>query len=409
MSDWFGLLRPAYSLRVHVPARAARVLLKAMLTAPGRVAITPHEVDPGTGLQSVTIDTDGPLTHHQVRALLQDRLGEDLVHLSDPALITAATGKVTQRLCVPTGDARDLALLDSDADHRVITHLMANPDDIDDCSGRRRRVALLSNATAVLDMGPLPAALVLPALESTAVHLRRATGLDIHPMPIDAATPEEFAATARALAPGFAAICLAHTHPVHTAAVRTALRDSHTPVVDAAGAHTIATLAASVNALRRRGLAVAEATVVLAGAHLAGDLVGLLQAVGLGELILYDQATADADGLAGAADLIIDLTGHLPAPPDGTPVLRACPQEPPPLYSTPRRPHPLHVLPSLLTAAARGASPSTDTLVAAARTLAALAGDDQLLPPIDGPGLAQALTASLVGAETGHGPAAGMR
>ncbi|WP_157531686.1 hypothetical protein [Kitasatospora sp. Root107] len=174
-SGWFERLRPAYSLRAHVHPSTARTLIGAMLTAPGRLVVTSHAIDPDTGLQSITIDTDGPLTHHQVKALLRDRFGPDLIHLADPALTTAATGKITQRLCVPTTEARDLALLDHDADHRVITHLLLDPDGIDTYTGRRRRVALLSNATAVHDFGSLPAPMVLPALESTAVHLR-ATG-----------------------------------------------------------------------------------------------------------------------------------------------------------------------------------------------------------------------------------------
>ncbi|MFD9125385.1 malic enzyme-like protein [Kitasatospora sp. NPDC059571] len=396
MNDWFGLLRPAYSLRAHVPAHAARTLLKAMFTGQGRIVITPHAIDPDTGLQSVTIDTDGPLTHHQVRTLLRDRLGEDLVHLTDPALGTAATGKTTQRLCVPTADARDLALLDRDADHRVITHLMLNPDGLDTSSGRRRRVALLSNATDVLDLGPLPAPLVLPALESMAVHLRRATGLDIHPIPVDAATPEDFAAAARAIAPGFAAISLAHTHPAHAAAVRAALAGGPAPLADTATAHAIATSAATLSTLKRQDLDPGDAVIVLAGAHLLdGNLVGLLHANGVGELILADPPTPGAEPLVEAADLVIDLTGRLPRPSDGTPILHACLQEPPLLHATAHHPHPLHVLPALVTVATHGMQPGVGALLAATRTLAGLAEEGRLLPPVDRPGLTQALTAAM--------------
>jgi len=392
--SWYGLLRPAYSLRAHVRPEAYQALAAALAKAPGRIVLTPEEIDPATELRCITIDTDGPVTQQHLRTLLHDRLGADLIHLADPAMSAAATGKTTQRICVPTSGARDLALLDSDADHRVISHLLLNPDDVDACTGRGQRVALVSNASAVHDLGPLPAAAVLPALESTAVHLRRATGLDIHPLPLAADTPQALAAAAAALAPGFAALCLTHVHPAHALAVRAALGEGSTPAVDAvAHAHTVATTAATLNALRRKGIDIAESVVVLAGAHGNGDLVTLLHAAGIGELTLYDAAPPLVHDLTGTADLVVDLIG-LPAPADGTPVLRACPQDPPPLHVTESRPHPLHALPALLTAAARGRRIDDHGLLAAARTLADLAEIDSLLPPVDQPGLPQALAAA---------------
>ncbi|MCX5604823.1 hypothetical protein OOK29_42530 [Streptomyces phaeochromogenes] len=177
--------------------------------------MTESDHDPDTSLCRVSADSDGLPALLRLRTLLRERLGAELIHLGDPALDAAATGKTTQRLCVPAGTARERALLDTDADHRVIQHLILNPDSVDSCTGRRRRIALISNASAVADLGPLPAATVLPALESAAAHLHRATGLDIHPLPITAHMPQDLAATAAALAPGFAALCLSHTHPAY--------------------------------------------------------------------------------------------------------------------------------------------------------------------------------------------------
>ncbi|MPY43399.1 malic enzyme-like protein, partial [Streptomyces phyllanthi] len=168
---------------------------------------------PGSGLCRLTIDTDGPATQLRLRRLLHERLDGDLVHLGDPVLEAAATGKIAQRLCVPVGTDRARALIDTEADHRVIEQLLLAPDSTDSYTGRRRRIALISNASDMAHPGPLQVSAALPALESAAVHLRRATGLDIHPLPIAADTSEQLAATAAALAPGFAAVCLAHTRP----------------------------------------------------------------------------------------------------------------------------------------------------------------------------------------------------
>ena len=93
----------------------------------------------------------------------------------------------------------------------------------------------------------------------------------------------------------------------------------------------------------------------------------------------------------------MDLLG-LPAPKDGTPVLRACPQDLPPLHATTHRPHPLHALPALLTSAVRTGRLDGRRMLAAVMALAGLAAPSGLLPPVDQPGLAQALTVALASA-----------
>ncbi|WP_406391220.1 malic enzyme-like protein [Streptomyces sp. NBC_00882] len=388
-----GRPRPAYSLQAHVREASAPTVAAVIACVPGAV-MSETDHDPDTGLCRISADTDGLHALSRLHTLLRQRLGTELIHLGDPALDAAATGKITQRLCVPVATARQRALLDTEADHRVIQHLILNPDSIDACTGRGRRIALLSNASAVADLGPLPAATVLPALESTAAHLRRATGLDVHPLPITAHTPQELADTAAALAPGFAALCLSHTHPAYVAAVRAALEHTGTPVVDTTGhAHAVAVVAATLNALRHKAVPTRTAHVILAGADRGGDLRRLLLAVGVSSLTLHETG-APAQEPADPADLLVDLTG-VPAPEDGTPVLRACPQELPLLQETARRPHPLHVLAALLTTAAHTRRLTHHNLLTAARALAGMTGPGQLLPSIDHPGLAQALTAAL--------------
>ncbi|MFI1066624.1 malic enzyme-like protein [Streptomyces spororaveus] len=385
---------PAFSLTVHVHPAAATAAAALIASVAGAV-MTETDHDPGLDLDRISADTDGPETLLRLRTLLRDRLGTALIHLGDPALDAAATGKITQRLCVPARTPRERALLDTEADHRVIQHLLLNPGSVDSCTGRRHRIALLSNASAVADLGPLPAAVVLPALESAAAHLRRTTGLDIYPLPINADTPEDFAATAAALAPGFAALCLSHTHPAYVGAVRAALEHTDTPVVDTTShAHAVAVTAAALNALRHKAIPAGEARVTLTGAHHGGDLSGLLTAAGIRTLTLHQSGAPLVDP-AGPADLLIDLTG-VPAPRDGTPVLRACPQNLPPLGATASRAHPLHALPALLSAAARTRRLTPHSLLAAAFALAELAGPGRLLPSVDEPGLAQALASALI-------------
>ncbi|MCZ4101537.1 malic enzyme-like protein [Streptomyces sp. SID13666] len=384
--------RPEYGLEVTFRCPAFSTVA-AILAVTAGAALVAEDIHPDTGAQRVMVDTDGPQTLHRLRNLLRDRLGDDLIHLADPVFEAAATGKTTQRLCVPAASERDRALLDSTADRRVIEHLLLQRGDVDRYTGRGRRIALLSNASAVAGLGPLPVTCVLPALESAAVHLRRATGLDIHPLPVAADTPGALATIATALAPGFAVLCLIHTHPLYAHAVRAALEGSSTPVVDAVcHAHAVATAAAALNALDRKGIPLDTARVVLSGPEAGCELSGLLLSAGIRDLTID---TSGSPITPFPADLVVDLFG-LPAPRDGTPVLRACPQELPPLHASTQQPHPFHALPALLTVAARTRHLGPHGLVSAVRALAARAPAGGLLPPVGQAGLVQALTLALL-------------
>ncbi|WP_235949464.1 hypothetical protein [Candidatus Frankia alpina] len=101
------------------------------------------------------------------------------------AVIATGPGTITCYADEPDPMGRRITL-DADADRRVIRHLATHPTHTDLFTGRPRRVALLSDASAVLDFEPLAAEAALPAVESQAVHLHRATGLDVIPMPIAA-------------------------------------------------------------------------------------------------------------------------------------------------------------------------------------------------------------------------------
>jgi len=211
---------------------------------------------------------------------------------------------------------------------------------------------------------------------------------------VAADTPQALAATASAVSPGFAAVCLSHTHPAYAAAVRSALADTRTPVVDTTShAHAVAIAAATLNALRHKGVRLPEARVVLAGASRCAYLAGVLLTLGIRSLTFHGTGTP-GEHHGQDTDVIVDPIGQ-PATKDGPPVLRACPQDLPPLQTTNRHPHPLHALPALLITAARARRLSPHHLRAAAAALADLAGPGQLLPAVGESGLAQQLATAL--------------
>ncbi|MGC0417948.1 malate dehydrogenase (oxaloacetate-decarboxylating) [Embleya sp. AB8] len=390
---------PAFSVLIHVPPNAADVVESVLADAPGAVSRRTDEQPDAMGAFRITLDADGPRTLAWLTDALTHRLGADLLHTQDPVFTTASTGKLTLRVCAATTTGHDVALLDADADRRVVSHLAAHPEHTDRYTGRGHRIALISDASAVLGFDALPADAVLPALESQAVHLRRATGLDVFPLPVATPRVEDIAQAVSLLAPGFAAAVLVHTRLDRVTTTRSLL--GPTPPVlllDAVNdGLAVAIAAATVNALVNRGVNPLSARVVLVDPAAGGDLTGLLIASGIADLTLFDPFAHRADALRDVAegtDLIVDLTAFA-TPPPGVPVLRARPDTPPAFPATTSGPRPLHALPGLLTAATTTRRPITlPARVAAAHALIENTPRDALLPATDQPGLTAAVAAA---------------
>ncbi len=387
-------VNPAYSIQIRVPPHAAAVVRSVIADLPGTVTCQTDEGDP-TGARRIVLDADSARTLTRLTDALRRGLGADLLHAEDLVFSTASAGKLAQQVCAAVTTGHDVALLDADADRRVITHLAAHPRHTDRYTGRSRRIALLSDASAVLDFEPLPAETALPAVESQAVHLQRATGLDIIPLPVATSGADDLASVIRMLAPGFAATVLVHTHIRHIDAARAAVGAASHLLLDAVNdGLAVAATAAAVNALRTRAIDPGRARIVLVDPARGGDLAGLLVAAGIGDVTLYDPVEYGIQALHAVADqtdLVIDLMG-LAAPPRSVPVLRTRLETPPPLLAATTGPRPLHALPGLVTAAVTTRMPITSAArLAAAYALAAQAEPGALLPALDHPGLTAAV------------------
>ncbi|SNQ45926.1 Malic enzyme-like protein (modular protein) [Frankia canadensis] len=346
-------LTRAFTVTIRVPSRALRGVDEVLAMRPGTVARRDHA--PGEGhYRRISLAADSSATLAWLVGALRQRLGADLLHIEDPVFAVAASGKLTQSVCAEVAVGDDLSLLDVEADRRVVRYLTTHPTHTDRVTGRPRRVALLSDASAVLDFEPLAAEAALPAVESQAVHLHRATGLEVIPIPVAVRDAADLASAVTMLAPGFAAMVLVHTHVRRIHAMRAALPDEAVPLLDTVDdGLAVATTAAVLTHLRRRDIAPNRARVAVVDPARGGNLAGPLIGAGIRELILYDPVTYGVQplhSLAAELDLIVDLLG-LTMPPDEVAVLRARPETPPPLTSATSAPRPLHALPGLLQAA----------------------------------------------------------
>lgn len=308
--DAYPAPSPLYSLRVAVSAYRCSTVEVIAAGFGERVAIVERHDEPHIGARQFVLHTDGEATLLRLRRRLTGRLGDDLIDLRDPVLARAQRGKLAQRVTIPLSRTDDLALIHPHADARVRAHLADHPGAVDRYTGRRRRVALVSDASG-LPKGTDPAA-ALVGLESVAVFLHHHSSLDITPLPVDT-RPDRLPDTVAALTPGFAAVCLHHTRPEHVDAVRHRL--SHlrprVPVLDTGDDATAVTLvAALLNALQQASTQLAASRVLVVDAHTAPEIGALLTAAGARDLSFADtrQAPPEEPDDLPVPDVLIDLS-----------------------------------------------------------------------------------------------------
>lgn len=397
-----GVPSPLFSLHLAVPNTRRRTVEIIAGATGGRTAIAEQHDEPHTGLRQILLHTDSDATLGWLRHQLRTRLGADLLDLRDAVFARARRGKLAQRVTIPLSSGADLAMIHPSADARIRAHLAEHPEDLDTYTGRRRRVALVSDASS-LPEGTDPAA-ALVGLESVAAFLHHHSQLDITAVPVDT-RHSSLADTVAALSPGFAAICLHHTRPESVEAARRRLHRRPVVVLDTANDATAVTLlAALINAVQRAGTHLAASRIIVIDPHTAPDISVLLTAAGSRHLTFADSRQMPAAALIDLAeqgDVLIDLSGidaalasavDRLAPPRIALTLSDTAHQPRPdaVVATtrpgdPRQLHPLLALPGLLTAAVRHRNAIDLTArLAAGRALVQLAGNENLLPdPLD--------------------------
>jgi malic enzyme len=282
---------------------------------------------------------------------------------------TSHHGKLGQRVTIPLARIEDLAAVRPSADARIRAHLAEHPEAVDRYTGRPRRVALVSDASA-LPEGTDPAA-ALVGMESAAAFLHHHSGLDITPLPVDARRAS-LADTVAALSPGFAGVCLHDTSAEHADAVRRRLHpvQPDLPILDTGDdAAAVTMVAALLNAARQANTSLQDSRILIIDAHTAPTIGALLIAAGARDLSLADTMPAPAavpdDGPLphhvlidlSAADAVPPYWGHHAETPyialTGSSTARR--PQPTAIVVTgrpgPHQLHPLLALPGLLSAA----------------------------------------------------------
>ncbi len=117
-------------------------------------------------------------------------------------------GKLEIRATKPLGNQRDLALAYSPGVAAACEAIVADPHAAARVTARQNLVAVVTNGTAVLGLGPIGPLAAKPVMEGKAVLFKKFAGIDVFDIEVDATDPDRLCDVVAALEPTFGGINL---------------------------------------------------------------------------------------------------------------------------------------------------------------------------------------------------------
>jgi malate dehydrogenase (oxaloacetate-decarboxylating) len=280
----------AYALEVVVAdRRRAGEVAEIAAAAPGRVQVSSGN-PPAVGPVTMRLFADGEPTLRWLQHWLVSQLGAALISCVDLAMERSRGGKTRVQATVPLADKDDLALAYTPAVGRVARCLAADPAAADTLTGKRNRVAIITDGSAVLGLGNLGPTAALPVMEGKSALFAHLAGIDAVPICLDTQDVDTIVEVVTAIAPSFGGINLEDIAAPGCFTVEARLRETlPIPVLhDDQHGTAVVVLAGLLNALRVVGKELPTARIVVAGAGAAGTAVTrLLLAAGARDVTVW--------------------------------------------------------------------------------------------------------------------------
>ena len=180
-------------------------------------------------------------------------------------------GKLEIQATKPLGNQRDLALAYSPGVAAPCLAIRDNPDMAADYTARANLVAVISNGSAVLDLGNIGPLASKPVMEGKAVLFKKFAGIDVFDIEIEAPGIEAMVSTVSALEPTFGGINLEDIKSPECFEVERRLREKmNIPVFhDDQHGTAIIVAAAILNGLELAGKNISDVKIVTSGAGAA--------------------------------------------------------------------------------------------------------------------------------------------
>ena len=319
MRTMANLPSSSYSItvRLEVPARGNAVSqLTAAVEGAGGV-VTALDVT-ASGHERLTMDVTCAAsdTSHaeQVTAALGGVEGVTILKVSDRTFLVHLGGKIEIQPKLPIRNRDDLSMIYTPGVARICLAIAENPDDARRLTIKRNTVAVVTDGSAVLGLGNLGALAALPVMEGKAALFKRFAGIDAFPICLDTQDVDEIVRAVELIAPVFAGINLEDISAPRCFEIERRLRASlDIPVFhDDQHGTAIVVLAALTNALKVVGKDIGSVRIVLSGAGAAGmAILTVLLTAGAVDVVVADKDGVihrDRDGLAGELVWVAEQT-----------------------------------------------------------------------------------------------------
>jgi malate dehydrogenase (oxaloacetate-decarboxylating) len=289
------------TVRLEVPARGNAVSqLTAAVEGAGGIVTALDVTASGHERLRIDVTCAASDTAHaeQVAEALAGVDGVKIEQVSDRTFLMHLGGKIEIQPKVPIRTRDDLSMIYTPGVARVCLAIAENPEDARRLTIKRNTVAVVTDGSAVLGLGNLGATAALPVMEGKAALFKRFGGIDAFPICLDTQDVDEIVRTVQLIAPVFAGINLEDISAPRCFEVERRLRELlDIPVFhDDQHGTAIVVLAALLNALRVVDKSLGEVRIVLSGAGAAGMAILTV----LLEAGARDVVVADKDGVIHA-------------------------------------------------------------------------------------------------------------
>jgi malate dehydrogenase (oxaloacetate-decarboxylating) len=211
----------------------------------------------------------------EITAAVNFLAGCQVRKVSDRTFLVHLGGKIEVTSKVPLRNRDDLSRAYTPGVARVCQAIADNPSDARSLTIKRNTVAVVTDGTAVLGLGNIGPAAVLPVMEGKAALFKKFAGVDAWPVCLDTTDTEEIIRTVHLIAPVDGGINLEDIAAPRRFEIEARLREllDITVFHDDQNGTAIVVVAAQRNALRVVGKDITDCRIVVSGVGAAGDAI----------------------------------------------------------------------------------------------------------------------------------------
>jgi malate dehydrogenase (oxaloacetate-decarboxylating) len=308
----------------HVSGQLATVCRK-IADAEGLIGdVVTVQVGRDLSIREYSVEVRDHAQARRVAGMLEELEGVKVISYYDRALQAHVGGKLEMHVIKPVTTLQQVRDVYTPGVARVCTAIAEDPSLANRFTMIGRTVAVCTNGTRVLGLGDIGPVASMPVMEGKALFYRQLVGLSAIPILIDTEDVEEFIETVLRIAPGFGGIHLEDIRVPDCFEIERRLIEAlDVPVMhdDVHGTGVVA-LAAALAACAQAGVGLAESSVGQIGLGAAGiGIAGMMVAGGARRVVAFDpdersHERARALGLeigsfeeALACDVVVATTG----------------------------------------------------------------------------------------------------